>query len=102
MEEEVQGKFVPVGSTPNYYLLAEIVNDARMKFVGDYLTPAKMAELKYYINDRVDALIHYGKWQTMSSHEDRIIKFVRIEVLESEDGLSDLRIVPRWEYEEGK
>lgn len=91
---------VPVGSTPNYYLLTEIVREAHNQFLGFELSPSKIAQVRYYVSNRVQALIDSKEWITKSVHEGRIIKFDRIVVTESGSDPNALKIIPVWEYEE--
>lgn len=93
---------VPVSSTPNYYLLTEIVREVHNQFLGFGLSPYKIAEVKYFVRNRVEALIASGDWLTRSVHEGRIINFSRMEVLQSENDPNALKIIPVWEYEEEK
>ena len=91
---------IPVGSTPNYYLLTEIVREVHNQFLGFGLSPYKIAEVKYFVSNRVKALIDSGEWVTKSVHEGHIIIFNRIEVLKDDNDPNALRIIPVWAYEE--
>jgi hypothetical protein len=89
---------VPVGDMPNYPLLAGIVKEAHNRYLGFGVSPSKLAEIKYFINNEVHRLVETGEWHTRCIMEDgRRAEFKRIEVLQDVSP-SDLKVIPVWEY----
>lgn len=90
---------IPTSMAPNYVLIQEIYEAARVFFQGMPITPKSLYDMETYFNDRIDELIYLGEFRThFVTPQNREVKWKQILVMQDKQDPSKVVVHPFWVY----